>query len=131
MSRKHFTAEEIKILCNNRYTLKVTEAQISFTKEFKEQFWLYYCNGMTSKQILSKCGYNPDMFGKSRIKGLRGMILKEMKERDCFQHTANPGVMNSAKELKQLQHEVKYLRQEVEFLKKISSIKTTKKQEDS
>lgn len=133
MKRRTFTADEINILRNNPYTFKVTTGQIHFTKEFKELFWLNYCSGMTPAQILRKYGYDPKIFGKDRVSGIQAHIKKEAEKDNGFRDGSSPALKRPSETnaedpeemIKQLQCEVKYLRQEVEFLKKISSIKNT------
>ena len=38
MNWNKFTKREIQLIKNNSYTYKVTESQIFYTKEFKEEF---------------------------------------------------------------------------------------------
>lgn len=45
MERNKFTPREIQILKNNPYTYSVTEYNIFYTKEFKEEFWRRYQEG--------------------------------------------------------------------------------------
>ncbi len=135
MAKKPFTDEEVRILLANPYTAKVTTTYISFTKEFKELFWKDYCSGLPAKTILHQYGYDPEIFGDIRIRGIVYNLAKkrlkdpanELKPRSCV--SVNPD--DSAAAIKQLEHEVQYLRQEVEFLKKISSIKISKEQRKS
>lgn len=135
MAKKHFTDEEVRTLLANPYTAKVTTTYISFTSEFKELFWKDYCNGLPAKMILQQYGYDPDVFGQSRISGIVYHLAKkrlkdpanELKPRSCV--SVNPD--DPAAAIKQLEHEVQYLRQEIEFLKKISSVRISKEQEKS
>lgn len=132
MAKKPFNEEEVRILLANPYTAKVTTTQISFTDEFKDLFWKDYCNGLPAKLILQQYGYDPEMFGQSRINGIVYHLIRknlkdptnELKPRSCV--SVNPD--DPATAIKQLEHEVQYLRQEVEFLKKISSIRISKEQ---
>ena len=134
MPKKHFTDEEVKILLDNPYTAKVTTTYISFTKEFKELFWRDYCNGLPAKTIFRQYGYAPELLGESRIAGIvYNMSKKNLKNPDALKPrgcvTVDP--TNPETAIKQLEHEVQYLRQEVEFLKKISSLRISKEQEQS
>ena len=56
MSKRSFTEEELQILRSNPFTLKVTDRQVSFTREFKELFINEYNKGLTSRQIVTKYG---------------------------------------------------------------------------
>lgn len=135
MSKKVFTSEEVEMLRGNKYTFAVTPHMLSFTKEFKELFWEEYQAGAIPRQILEKYGYPAEVLGKKRIWGIahviknqyhspeglhEGPLLKQGKRTDKDAQTTEELVSK-------LQGEVEYLRQELEFLKKISSIRTTRK----
>lgn len=136
MSRKPFTSEEINILLQNPFTYKVTNSTISFTKEFKQIFIEKYLQGMIPRQILIEHGYDPDILGDHRIWGIAQYLKAQYAEaggsfpegytqRKRTEKSA--GQLSEKEELKQLRLEVDYLKQEIEFLKKISSIRTTRK----
>lgn len=52
MNRNKFTKREIQLIKNTPYTYKVTESQIFYTKEFKEEFWRRYQAGETPRAIV-------------------------------------------------------------------------------
>ena len=136
MSKKPFTAEEIIILRQNPFTYKVTNSTLSFTKEFKELFITEYNAGVVPRQILANHGYDPEILGDRRIWGISQHLRAQYEESGgsfsgCStgsRRAKNPDKLLSEKdELKRLRLEVDYLKQEIEFLKKISSIRTTRK----
>lgn len=138
MNRNNFTKREIQLIKNNPYTYKVTESQIFYTKEFKEEFWRRYQAGELPRAIVEALGYDPDMIGQYRINGLQINIQKQAQRPEGFtegkgrrkgRKTELYDVDNHPSEetIVKMQHELLYLRQEVEFLKKITSIKDTKK----
>ncbi len=138
MKTKRFTDEEMEILRNNPYTHKVTPCQLHFTAEFKGHFWSEYCSGMTPREILKDCGYDPEVLGESRICGIQMHIKKAAKAGEGF-HTGsrprepkvapdNKEPRSQEEELRQLKTEMQYLRKEVDFLKKISSVRTSGRQ---
>ncbi len=136
MSKKPFTQEEIAILKENPYTFSVTEKHISYTREFKELFWADYQNRMQPSQIFQKYGYDPKMIGRPRITGFQQSLKKEVDAGLRFRNGKRPSGMRKelsseegsyAETIRDLQHRIDYLEQEVDFLKKISSIKTSKK----
>jgi len=141
MEVKRFTGGEMDALRRNPYTYKVTQCHLSFTAEFKDLFWKHYNEGMTPKDILISLGYDPDVLGENRVNGIRMHIKEEFGKQGRFSNGRRPrnasaGVgaddpVDPADEVRQLRNEVEYLRQEVKFLKKISSIKTSRKQEES
>ncbi len=138
MNRNTFTKREIQILKSNLYTYRVTESQIFYTKEFKEEFWRRYQEGETPRKIVEELGYDPDMLGTARLSGLQINIKKQALRPEGF--TEGKGRKKSLKSgmysvdyspsdetVVKMQHEIMYLRQEVEFLKKITSLKNTGK----
>lgn len=136
MSKKMFSTEEMAILQQNPFTFRVTTNQISFTKEFKEIFIAKYNTGVIPRQILTDCGYEPEMFGDRRIWGISQYIRTQYSESaGTFSNSSKVSrkskgdtkPLSEKEELRQLRQEVDYLKQEVEFLKKISSIRITRK----
>lgn len=138
MNRNKFTKREIQILKNNPYTYSVTESQLFFTKDFKEEFWRRYQAGDSTRKIVEELGYDPDMLGTSRLSGIQMNIQKQANSPTGF--TEGKGRRKQLKSglysvdenpsdetIVKMQHELMYLRQEVEFLKKISSVKDTRK----
>lgn len=137
MERRAFTEEEIAQLANNPYTYTVTAKQIRFTQAFKQRFWSEYCKGRSSRQIVKDCGYDAELLGDNRIDGLQRTIKKEALATDGFTRAPEPcqaeildalaGSQSPEKRIRELENKVKYLEQQMEFLKKITSIKTTEK----
>ena len=137
MSKHVFSTEVQRKLRQNPYTFRVSAKQIAFTKEFKQDFWrLYTQGGYTPEAILEMLGYDPKVFGRIRISGIQKHVKQAMesetgpyngrrsKKRSTL--SADDGYMVSDS-LEEMRHEIQYLRQEVEYLKKISSIKAMKK----
>lgn len=125
MSRKVFTNEEVEMLRNNPYTYATTPHTISFTKEFKELFWKEYQKGGIPRQILETYGYPAAILGKERIWGIAHTIKAQYYSEERLHEgslkkkpSANSGCRTTEETVSQLQNEVQYLRQEIEFLKK-------------
>ena len=131
MSKAKFTTEQQQLLRNNPYTVRVTEDVLNLSKEFKELFYKEYLTGILPRDILEKYGYSAVILGKQRIWGISHMIRKQFEKTGEFRDVRNPGsfiTLESPEErIHQLEHQVDYLTQEVEFLKKISSIRSTRK----
>lgn len=135
MTRQHFTDQEMEQLRKNPYTYAITPGTISFTKEFKERFYKAFCEGSLPRQIMDDCGYDTSILGKDRITGIRASIVREYDTFGRFCDGRKPPVpKNSATvgssdetSLRQLQHRVEYLEQEIEFLKKTFSTGTRKR----
>ena len=130
MSKKTFTEEELERLRANPFTYAATPHLLSFTKDFKELFWNEYQKGALPRQILEQHGYPPDLLGKRRIWGI-AYHIKQQYYSNAGLHEGSikppPSPRDGASEMKRLQGEVQFLRQEVEFLKKIFLARTTRK----
>ena len=50
---KEYTKQEMKLLKENPYTLKVTKNKLSHTAEFKRVFWTKYQTGESPRKILT------------------------------------------------------------------------------
>lgn len=132
---REYTKKELKELNENPYTLKATKNKISHTVEFKKVFWTKYQVGETPRKILTDLGYNPSMFEQKRIDSLVQHIKKQALSGNGFTEGPNRTkrvkiVSNEAftpESFAQMQHEVLYLKQEVEFLKKITKESNTKR----
>ncbi len=131
MSKAKFTPEQQKMLRNNPYTIRVTADVLNLSKEFKELFYREYLAGALPRDILEKYGYPADVLGKRRIWGISRMIRRQFETAGEFRDVRAPGSSMTAEspeeKIRQLEHRVNYLTQEVEFLKKISSIRSIRK----
>ena len=139
---KRFTAAEIKELEKNPNTLKVTDAHLSLTKAAKEEVLALIREGLSAYQIVKKLGYDPKVLGKSRCDGIRYCVLKE-DEAGHEQRQGYPdrrsnrmsieeieGLPLARESVSRMRNELIYLRQEVDFLKKISQVVKSGKRGD-
>jgi hypothetical protein len=135
---KEYTVKEMKLLQANPYTFKVTKNKLYFTIEFKEAFWTAYQAGMAPRKILEDFGYDLDMFGQKQIDSMVQSMRRQAQSGNGFRQGENrtrrkkdelvipEGVSAESQEaLTSILNEVKYLRQEVEFLKKIVRTENT------
>ena len=125
----------------NPYIYSVTETRITLTKEFKEIFMTAYKAGESPRKILEDHGFDISIIGERRIWSISQHIRTEYQKYGEFHEGYGPRgasathpvladtdtPVSEADEIRQLRHEVDYLKQEMEFLKKISSIRTTGK----
>ena len=127
---KEYTPKQIKKLEANPYTLKVTKNKLYFTIKFKEDFWINYQAGNAPRKILSDLGYDLEYFGQKQIDSIVQRIKKEAlsgngfregenRERRIPVKATNREELSSPQSIERMQNELLYLRQEVEFLKKI------------
>ena len=135
---KEYTAKQVKELKSNPYTFKVTKNKLYFTAKFKEDFWVSYQAGNAPRKILSDFGYNLELFGQKQIDSLVQRIKKEALSGNGFREGENHErripmkatdeiELSSPQSIERMQNELLYLRQEVEFLKKIITVENSKK----
>ena len=135
-----FTQEQVEQLAANPFTLSVTVYRISFTLEFKNLFLSRYENGESVKDIFVALGYDPDVIGYNRMYSFSNRLLNQVEAgepltEDSVRKPAEKPVntdyntMPAQQSVASMQRELTYLRQQVEFLKKISQLDTTKKSE--
>lgn len=138
MSRKYFNEEQLQLLRKNPYVYSVTPARLQLTKQFKELFLTAYRSGESPREILDNYGFDLGILGERRIWSIAYHIRDEFNKYGEFREGYRPRDPKTAlyasdqfptekDEIKRLQHEVDYLKQEMEFLKKISSIRFTGK----
>lgn len=128
MSQKKFTQDEVIILKNNKYTYSVTENSIKFTMQFKQLLYDKIQQGILPSKILEECGYDIKILGPNRPSAIARHIVEEYKVHGAF-HSGKKrtsleaevlnGTISPSKALIKMQSEIIYLKQEVEFLKKI------------
>ena len=124
---KKYTQKQIKELKQNPYTFKVDEQRIFFTVEFKKIFWRKYQAGMSPRAIFKELDYSLDYFGQKQIDSIVQRIKKEAMAGEFTEGYSRNNRMKikeseediSPQNIKQIQNELLYLRQEVDFLKKV------------
>ena len=130
-----FTQDEITILRANPYTLSVSEHSIRFTKAFKEVFWLKRQAGDRLQNIVTDLGYDVEILGMQRIKTISTRIRTEALSIEGFHENNSPRKIHPDQEvfdvlpkdeaMVRMQHEILYLRQELDFIKKIIKTETS------
>ena len=129
MGVNRFTPDEQRGLKYNPYVARVSETTITYTEKFKEKFALEYAAGKSPSVILREYGFDPAMLGKRRKDGLVRQAKECSQRPSGFRDTRkeNSGRRRireheeptDAEKIRRLKHQVKYLKQENEFLKKI------------
>ncbi|MBU9713140.1 HTH domain-containing protein [Evansella tamaricis] len=125
MGKNKFSEEQQKQLRSNPFIEKVSETTISYTKEFKERFYQEYQTGKGPSAILRDMGIDPTFLGQRRKSSLVQRIKDYAARLDGYQDLRGKSSGRlSTKELfdtdriKRLEHQIRYLKQENEFLKK-------------
>ena len=72
-----FTEEEISILKENPYTLKVAENRFSLTLEAKKKILELSNTGLTYRQIVEQLGYDSRILGTDRTKNIVRGVLRD------------------------------------------------------
>lgn len=127
---KEYTEKQIKELQKNPYVLKVSKHKLYYTAKFKEEFWISYQAGNSPRKILSDFGFDLSIFGQKQIDSMVQHIKKqalsgngfsegENRQRRSPMKATNENELSSPQSIERMQNELLYLRQEVEFLKKI------------
>ncbi|MBQ4451303.1 MAG: hypothetical protein IKZ43_10740 [Acidaminococcaceae bacterium] len=126
MSNKLFSQEEVEILRNNPNVAGVTSRLIYFTPEFKQKAYDELIGGAKLRDILLRSGIDPSVLGEIRIRGLQQKLEKQAARPEGFQNLKQSGQKpvtskekSLEKQVRELQHQLAYTQQEVEFLKKI------------
>lgn len=137
-AKRKFTLDEIRILESNKYTLYATEDRIVHTKEFKETYWKMYNEGMPPRTIIKELGYDVDILGKKRASMYPSKLKEELDRNGEFRDRNSRSKlkpptntdyenMKDKKAMKEMQAELKYMRQELDFLKKLIELDNCKK----
>lgn len=130
MARRIITKEEIEKLKQSPYIAKATPYQISFTTDFKRMAYQEIMEGKLMREILIESGIEVEIMGDRRIWSLAEQIKKAAEREGRFedQREKNSRKLQKmteeqamAKRIEQLEHELAYTRQEVEFLKKLQA----------
>lgn len=135
---KEYTVKQIKELKKNPYVYKATKHKLYYTAKFKEDFWISYQAGNTPRKILSDFGFDLEIFGQKQIDSLVQHIKKQALAGNGFSEGENrtkripmkatsENDLSSPQSIERMQNELLYLRQEVEFLKKIIIANNSKK----
>ena len=128
MAKKLLTAEEIAELRRSPYVASINGKQICFTPEFKRMAYDQITSGKTMREVFEEHGIDPEILGDSRIWGFADKLRAKADREEGFADLRGQNMRKAAKEtkeqtltarIKQLEHELAYTRQEVEFLKKI------------
>ena len=126
MANKKFTDTEMRILRESGYVLSVSPDVVHFSVDFKRRFWEELSRGKMPREIVSNLGIDPGILGYSRMNGLKTMICREMKKGGFSEVNHHEGeleqFLSSENRIKNLETELKYKNQEIEFLKKIVAL---------
>lgn len=133
MSKKTHTnplsRQEVEKLRKNPYIASVTANTVRFTEAFKELAYEKKILGVAVAETMRKCGIDPEILGASRVEGFSYTLNKKAKQESGFSdgrienyhRPPKTGEETVEQRLHQLENELAYTRQEVEFLKKLQA----------
>jgi len=127
MSWKTFTPEELVKIKQNPYVKSATAHMIRFNSVFKAEFWEQIGKGRMPTDIIRTMGFDPEVLGESRISGIAQHVREQAESGTGFRDVRQTTLLNEglhkplppSKALLHMQHEIAYLKQEMEFIKKI------------
>ena len=128
MAKKPLNAEEIAELRSCPYVAGIISGRINFTPEFKRSAYQQLMDGKTMRTIFEEHGIDPEILGDRRIWGIAYRLRCKADREEGYADLRKNNSRKPAKEtreqtlaarVEQLEHELAYTRQEVEFLKKI------------
>jgi transposase-like protein len=123
---RKFTEEQMESLRGNQYILSVGEDMVFYTDEFKRLCWQMYSEEMLMpKEIMRRLGVDYHTLGIPRVRGLMYNLKKQHESDGDFsgdRGTERPKrreKYTTEQQLERANAENEYLRQELEFVKKI------------
>ena len=136
--RLKFTDEQVKELSENPFTSNVNYYQIYHTLEFQNLFLARYEKGESSVDIFESMGYDVSILGDNRVYGYAGRLRRRLesgrelievhgKTKAEIPQRTDYNTLPSQQSVASMQRELRYLRQQVEFLKKITELDNDKK----
>ena len=124
--KKNFTEEEIQILRQSPYVLKVTSHTINFSVDFKRRVYYELLKGRKTAEVLRELGIDPHMLGHGRVNMMKINLFKEAgSPKGLHDVGESKAYAVMEKNIRRLEAELAYKNQEIAFLKKIIS-QTTK-----
>ena len=125
MSKKTFTPEQKRELLANQYTKLVGSHYIRFTDAFWQEFGRRILAGEDRYAICRSMGYDPDVIGTKRLEYI--CTIRNAQDLPAGKRRRPPAdtkysEMSQDEAIRAMETELTYLRQEVEFLKKISQL---------
>ena len=133
MSKKTHTnplsKREVEELRKNPYIASVTANTVRFTEAFKTLAYEKKSQGVPVSETMRKCGIDPEVLGASRVEGFSYSLNKKAKQESGFadgrsenyRRPPKTGEETVEQRIRQLENELAYTRQEVEFLKKLQA----------
>ena len=120
---------EVEELRRNPHIASVTANTVRFTEAFKKLAYEKKCQGVPVTETMRQCGIDPEILGASRVEGFSYTLNKKARQETGFsdgrsenyRRPPKAGEETVEQRILQLENELAYTRQEVEFLKKLQA----------
>ena len=130
MRRYPLSKELVEELTNHKCVEYATEWNVVFTEEFKQHAYDEYYRGKSTREIFTEAGLDTEKLGRKRLENFRRSVMlcanRETgfadKRKDKSKQAPISTEAQMSKRIRELEHQVAYLEQENEFLKKIRSV---------
>ena len=133
MSKKTHTnplsKREVEALRRNPNVAAVSATTVKFTEEFKRLAYEGKRNGISVSETMRRNGIDPEVLGSSRVEGFTYLLNKKAtqgsgfadRRSENYRRPPKTGEETVDQRIRQLENELAYTRQEVEFLKKLQA----------
>ena len=130
INKNSLSSRDVEKLRCNPYVKSVTESSVTFTEDFKQMAYEAKLRGVSVAETMKKNGIDPEILGEKRIENFSYLLNKKARSTGGFKDHRNENYHRPARSneetmenrLRQLEHELAYTRQEVEFLKKLQVV---------
>lgn len=123
MTRRRFTPEEIQLLRNNPNTQFVSDSMIRFTADFKNDLYNRTMAGENPKTVFQDAGYDLALLGDYRVYNtLYSVTEKKVSDLE---------IQKNPDQIQRLEAELRSVKLELETLKKMIRLTTSKRSTDS
>lgn len=120
---------EIEELRRSPHIVSVSANTVRFTEEFKKLAYEAKTRGISVAETMRRNGIDPEILGNSRVEGFSYTLNRKAKQDSGFadgrssnyRRPPKTGEETADQRLRQLENELAYTRQEVEFLKKLQA----------
>ncbi|MCD8116199.1 MAG: hypothetical protein LUE21_03650 [Oscillospiraceae bacterium] len=130
--------EQMELLAANPFTYKINPCRISYTLEFKKLFLARYETGEGAREIFQSLGYDTELLGDGRICSFAYRLSRQADAGEVFTE-AHPATkqdkpvcvdyntMPAQQSVAAMQREISHLRQQLDFLKKLTELDSGKR----
>jgi len=132
-----FSEAEVNQLQENMNVAYVSENEVIFTAAFKHLAWEEKQSGKNLPTIFREHGIEPKVLGHKRIENFSRRLREIARNNSSFEDrrkenqrpNADGKELSPEEKIRRLEHELAYVRQEVEFLKKLQMANTEARKE--